>query len=213
MRSPSVIDELTWYSGDTPFRIAASGTHIHLISYRSSSRGLTLKVTTLDPITGQKVEVHTLSSESDVYSEQDVLFVGSNSAAHILAWTDSSKQTLKVNLIGTGRISSFDIRQKSSNIQKITVYASGRLDSSPHFLVHYDSVEAHWAEVYHIDLETSAISKAYELPKLQGRGVFTETTVDANVYFTRITHDQMILLSSVSPVSYTHLTLPTKRIV
>lgn len=155
-------------------------------------------MTTLDPVTGQKVEVHILSSESDVYSEQDILFVGSNSAARILAWTDSSKNVLKVNILGTSQVGTFDVKQKASEIQRITIHASGRLDSSPHFLVQYNSADAHWAEVYHIDLSTSAITKAYDLPKLQGKGVFTETTVDANVYFVRIADDQTILLNSAS---------------
>ena len=185
-------------SGDTPYRVSATATDIHIISYRSSSRGLTLKTTTLDSITGSKTDQHTLSSESDVYSERDIIYVASNSAAHILAWSDSSRQTLKVNVLGSSHVETFKTKHTGSPIESITIHASGRLDASPHFLAHYASADAHWAEVYHIDLKTSSVSKAYDLPKLQGKGAFTETTVDANVYFIRIMDDNMILLSSVS---------------
>jgi hypothetical protein len=185
-------------SGDIPYRVSASGTEIYYISYRSSSRGLTLKVTTLDPITGSKIGQHTLSSENDVYSEDDIVFVGSNSATQILAWSDASCHTLKVNVLGTSHVSTFDTYRAGAATRRITIHASGRLDSQPHFLAHYANAEAHWAEVYHVDLKSQTVLKAYELPKLQGQGAFAETTVDANVYFTRITDDTMILISSAS---------------
>ncbi|KAG7104163.1 ER membrane protein complex subunit 1 like [Verticillium longisporum] len=57
---------------------------------------------------------------------------------------------------------------------------------------------ANKADVYHIDLKTSAVTKAYELPLLPGVGAFSTSSQGANVWFTRITDDEVILTSSES---------------
>lgn len=187
-------------SGDAPFQISSSATAVYSVSLHSTMLGgLKLKVTAINPVTGQKIDQHTLSSDSDVSSVDDILFVGANTASPLLAWTDKAFKTLKVNIIGTKGVSTFNIENSSGEeIQKVVLHAPHNINSLPHFLVHYQTAGSHWAEVYHADLKASSISKAYDLPKLAGKGAFATSTTDANVYFTRITAEEVIVVSSAS---------------
>ena len=56
--------------------------------------GYNLRVTSLDSTTGAKNEEHTLSTKSDVYGREDVLFVGSNGAAPVVAWASKDKNKI-----------------------------------------------------------------------------------------------------------------------
>ncbi|KAF2083961.1 DUF1620-domain-containing protein [Saccharata proteae CBS 121410] len=187
-------------SGDAPFQVSTSATAIYLISLHSTMLGsLKLKVVSLDPLSGQKVDQYTLSSESELSSADDILFVGANSASPLLAWTDKSHKTLKVNIIGTKNTASFSTETNAGEeIERVVLHAPHHINSVPHFLVHYQTATAHWAEVYHVDLTAGSVSKAYSLPKLSGKGTFSTSTTDANVYFTRVTEDEVVIVSSAS---------------
>lgn len=189
-----------FYSGDTPFQVSASATTIYYISLHSPLLGgVKIKVITLDPLTGHKIDQYTLGSDSEMASPESILFVGANSAAPILAWTDKAYGILKVNIIGTKSVSTFKIESKGEEkIVQIILHAPHRINSAPHFLVHFSTARNNWAEVFHIDLKASSVAKAYGLPRLAGKGAFSTSTVDANVYFTRITADEVILVSSAS---------------
>lgn len=115
----------------------------------------------------------------------------------MLAWTDKTNKVLKVNIIGTKSVASFDTPGKDP-IEKVVLHAPGHVNSQAHFLVEYQTPFGHSAEVYHIDLKKNTVSKAYSLPELIGRGTFATSTTDANVYFTRITEDEVLVVSSVS---------------
>ncbi|OCK85638.1 DUF1620-domain-containing protein [Lepidopterella palustris CBS 459.81] len=187
-------------SGDSPFQVSTSATGIHYISLHSTMLGgVKIKVTSLDLVTGQKLDQYTLSSDNEVISPECVLFAGANSASPLLAWTDKAHTVLKVNIIGTKSVSTFNAPRKGAEeVQKIVLHAPRRINSVSHFLVHYQTASTHSAEVYHVDLKKSVISKAYSLPELTGNGAFTTSTTDANVYFTRITAEEMIVVSSAS---------------
>jgi hypothetical protein len=104
---------------------------------------------------------------------------------------------LKVNIIGTKSVASFNT-PADQVVEKIVLHAPNHVNSLAHFLVEYQTAVGHSAEVYHVDLKTSAISKAYSLPELRSKAAFTTSTSDANVYFTRVTEDEVAVFSSVS---------------
>ncbi|KAJ5184021.1 hypothetical protein N7492_001637 [Penicillium capsulatum] len=187
-------------SGDIPFQVSSSPTEVFLISLQSALlKGTKIKVTSLDSVTGRQTAQHTLSTENEVSGPDAVLFVGSNAAAPLIVWTDKSQKTLKVNVIGTKQISSLAIDNASGqDIEQITVHAPRKLNSLSHFLVHYKTTAGSWAEVYHVDVKSSAVSKAYQLPFLQGSSAVATSNVDANVYFTRIAGSEAVVVSSAS---------------
>lgn len=187
------------FSSDIPFQVSTSPTTVYYISLHSSmiGAGSKLKVTSLSPITGKKLDQYTLSSDTEIASREHIVFAGANTAAPILAWTDKSNNVLKVNIIGTKSVTSFNT-PGADPIEKIVLHAPGHVNSQAHFLVEYQTAFGHSAEVYHVDLKKNTVSKAYSLPELQIRGTFATSTTDANVYFIRVTEDEVSVVSSAS---------------
>ena len=187
-------------SGDLPFQVSSSSTDIYYISLQSALlKGYKIKITTLDAVTGKQTYQQILNSENEVTGPESIAFVGANTAAPIIAWTDKAGKVLKVNVIGTKQVSSTNIANAGGEeIKAVNVHAAKKLHSRPHFLVHYGTESSSWAEVYHIDLKLGTVSKAYDLPRVQERSVFAASNQDANVYFTRITESEVVVVSSVS---------------
>ncbi|KAF2104264.1 DUF1620-domain-containing protein [Rhizodiscina lignyota] len=187
-------------TGDNAFQVSTSSAHVYLISFHKAiMSGLKIRVTSLDQLTGRETDAQSLSSESDVTSPEQILYVGANSASPLIAWTDKANKALKVNILGTKTIVNLPINNSDEDDSPaITLHAPHRSTALTHFLVHYQSARSHWADVYHVNLAKSTISKAYSLPKLAGQGAFSCSTVDANVFFTRVTESEMILVSSAS---------------
>ncbi|KAJ5832053.1 hypothetical protein N7474_000364 [Penicillium riverlandense] len=187
-------------SGDVPFQVSSSSTEVFYISLQSALlKGYKIKVTALDPVTGRQTRQLTLNSENDVATPESVLFVGANTASPLIVWADKSQKTLKVNVIGTKQVNSVAIDNTSGEeIKSITVHAPHKLNSLPHFLIHYATATGAWAEVYHVDLKSSDVKKAYQLPYLLGQSAVATSSIDANVYFTRITDSEVVVVSSAS---------------
>lgn len=187
-------------SGDLPFQVSSSSTEVFYISLQSAMlKGFRIKVTVLDPLTGQQIRQQILNSEADVATPESVLYVGANSASPIIVWADKSQKSLKVNVIGTKEITSIAIdNTPGSEIRQITVHAPHKLNALPHFLVHFETEAGAWAEVYHVDLMSAKVTKAYRLPYLPGQSAVAASVIDANVYFTRITDQEATVVSSAS---------------
>ncbi|KAH7115820.1 hypothetical protein B0J11DRAFT_469751 [Dendryphion nanum] len=185
-------------SGDTPFQVSSSPTTIYYISLHATLLGGSkLRVTALSPVTGKKLDQYTLNSDSEVQSRHDILFAGANTAAPLLAWTDKSKTVVKVNIIGT-KGETYITPPGGEPVQEIILHAPNRVNSLAHFLVEFKTLKGNSAAVYHVDLKKNAVKKAYDLPGLFGRGTFSVSTSDANVYFTRITLKDVSVFSSTS---------------
>ncbi|KAG4031100.1 hypothetical protein MFRU_010g02250 [Monilinia fructicola] len=194
-----VVWEYVDASGDLPLQVSTNVRDIFIVTLQGSSGGYTVKVATLDALTGQRVTEYTLPTKADVHTPEDVLLVGANSAAPIIAWTDKSLKNLKVNILGKpSNLQTLPLKSSDGELTEVSVHAPTLVQSLPHFLVHSHSESSNRADVYHIDLKSGSISKAYEIPKLAGRGVFSTSSQDANVYFTRFTEDETIVFSSMS---------------
>lgn len=187
-------------SGDVPFQVSSSATDVYYISLQSALlKGYKIKITTLDSLTGRQTYQQTLTTENDVTGPESIIFVGANTAAPIIVWTDKARKALKVNVIGTKQVTTASIANTSGEeIKSVNVHAAKKLHSRPHFLVDYETESSSWAEVYHIDLKLGTVSKTYDLPRVQERSVFAASSQDANVYFTRITESEMTVVSSAS---------------
>ncbi|EUC29722.1 hypothetical protein COCCADRAFT_8104 [Bipolaris zeicola 26-R-13] len=185
-------------SGDTPFQLSTSPTTIYYIALHTPVLGASkLRITSLSPITGKKLDQYTLNSDAEISSRDRILFAGANTAAPLLVWTDKANKVLKVNIIGTKAVSSFPTPENVA-VESIVLHAPSHVNSRAHFLVEYQTAVGHLAEVFHVDLKKNTVSKAYILPELKIKGTFSTSTSDANVYFTRITEEEMMVFSSVS---------------
>lgn len=154
-----------------------------------------MRVTVLDPVTGKRVDEVTVGMKGDVKGKGEVMFVGANSAAPIVAWADVEAGKLFVNVLGTKTRQEFALAPGTVEVE---VHAPHLVQSEPHFLVHSRTATGNRADVFHVNLKTKVIEKAYDLPLVSGPGAFSTSSDGANVYFTRITDDEVILVSSVS---------------
>ena len=188
------------YSGETPLAMTTSTSKIYCIAMSPTKlKGYHIKVTEVDPNSARPGAQIVLASEYEVQSEDSVLYIGSQTTAPIIAWADKSLKTLKLNILGKKDITAIDVATRGQEpLESISIHAPTSGNALSHFLVHYQSKDAHWAEVYHIEPVKRSISKAYDLPKLGGLGAFSVSTVDANVYFTRHSESESVLISAES---------------
>jgi ER membrane protein complex subunit 1 len=197
--SGNVAWEFEGGTSDMPLQVSTNVRSIFVVSLHGAWGGYNLKVTALDPVTGKRTNEYTLSTKADVHAPEDVLLVGANSAAPIVAWTDKTLKNLKVNLLGkAGDLQTLPLKESDGAIVNVALHAPNLVQSQPHFLVHTHSSVSNRADVYHIDLASGSIKKAYELSKLPGQGAISTSSQEANVYFTRHTEDEVIIVSSAS---------------
>jgi outer membrane protein assembly factor BamB len=190
--------EAEGHKGDLPLQVSTDGVSVFVVSLHGARGGYNVRVTSLDAATGKKADEHLLAAKADLHDREDVLFVGANVAAPIIAWADRSLKNLKVNILGTKAVHSLPLNQAPEAIVKLQVHAPHLIQSKPHFLVHSQSPTNHWAEVYHVDIAAGTVKEAYHLPKLSGKGAFATSSLEANVFFTRITDEEVIIVSSNS---------------
>jgi len=190
--------EVEGHRGDLPLKVSTDGVSVFVVSLHGARGGYNVRVTSLDAVTGKKTDEHVLAAKADLHDKEGVLFVGANVAAPIVAWADRSLKTLKVNILGTKAVHSLSLNKAPEAIIKLQVHAPHLIQSKPHFLVHSQSPTNHWAEVYHIDIAAGTVEEAYHLPKLSGKGAFATSSLEANVFFTRITDEDVIIVSSDS---------------
>jgi len=182
-------------TGDLPLQVSTNGEKVFVVSLKGAADAYNLKVIMLDTATGRKLDELVLGSKADVHRREDVMFVGANSAAPVVAWTDNARRTLIVNVLGTKSRQEFPLPEGTLSVE---IHAPHLVQSLPHFLVHTRTATGHRGDVYHVDLKTKTISHAYSLPHLAGPGAFSTSSDGANVYFTRVTENEVILVSSKS---------------
>ncbi|KAI1872283.1 uncharacterized protein JN550_004002 [Neoarthrinium moseri] len=190
-----VVWEFRAVNDDIPLQVSTNSEKVFVVSLHGSFLSYGLKVTVLDPLTGKKLDEITIGTKGEVQKEQDVMFVGANSAAPVVAWTDNAMTKLKVNVLGTKGKTEFPLLADTRTVE---IHAPHHVQSQPHFLVQSRTKTANKADVFHVDLKSNAITKAYDLPLLDGESAFSTSTAGSNVYFTRVTPDEVLIVASTS---------------
>ncbi|TQV98059.1 DUF1620 domain-containing protein [Cordyceps javanica] len=178
---------------DVPLQVSTDIASIYIVSLHGSPSSYSVKTTSVDPGTGKRVDQWTVGGKGDVTAAEDVMFVGGNSAAPIIAWKSNDK--LSIQILGTK--TKHDIAL-ASDVEFVDIQAPYLKESQARFLVHTASKSGNRAEVFSVDIKNAQIKKTHELPQLQGRGSFSTSCEGANVYFTRITDDEIQVLPSDS---------------
>lgn len=201
----AVVWEFREHSRDVPLQVSTNVANIYVISLHGSPASYSIKVTSLDTATGTRVNDWSVGTKGEVHAPKDVMFVGANSAAPLLAWTDSSLSKLSIHVLGTKGKQEFGLAPDTTGV---SIHAPHQAQALPHFLVHLRAQSGNRAEIYHTTLKNGQITKAYELPFLQADSAFSTSTEGANVYFTRITDEDVIITSSESPAILQRWLLP-----
>ncbi|TEA15052.1 ER membrane protein complex subunit 1 [Colletotrichum sidae] len=190
---------VVWEFHDTsktnPLQVSNNIERIFVVSLYGSANSHGVRVSVHDTLTGKRVDDISLGTKGDVGSKDDVMFVGANSASPIVAWTDGERSKLKINVLGTKSKQEFPL---PADTLEVAIHAPHHLQAEPHFLVHSRTKAGNKGEVFHVNLKNNAISKDHDLPLLPGLGAFSTSSEGANVWFTRITEDEVILTSSNS---------------
>ncbi|KAI2634915.1 DUF1620-domain-containing protein [Hypomontagnella submonticulosa] len=190
-----VVWEFRGVTSDVPLQVSTNVEKVFVITLHGSLLSYNLKVIVLDTLTGKKLDEIILGTKGEVQKPEDVMFVGANSAAPVVAWTDNTLTKLKINVLGSKAKQEFPL---VADTVEVEFHAPHTVQSSPHFLVHTRTKTGSKADVYHIDLKSNAISKAYDLPLVEGASAFSTSSSASNVYFTRVTADEVIITSSTS---------------
>ncbi|TPX07741.1 uncharacterized protein E0L32_010533 [Thyridium curvatum] len=191
----TVVWEFREKTKDVPLQVSTNIEKVFVVSLHGSAASYSLRVTVLDTLTGKKLDEHLVGTKGEVGSEKDVMFVGANSAAPVLSWTDDSLSKLRINVLGTKKVQEFPLEKGTV---EVLFHAPHAVQAQAHFLVHSRTSTGHRGTVYHIDLKSGSIQKAYDLPLAPGKGAFSTSSSGANVYFTRLTEDEVILTASTS---------------
>ncbi|KAK7914624.1 ER membrane protein complex subunit 1 [Apiospora marii] len=190
-----VVWEFRAVNDDIPLQVSTNVEKVFVVSLHGSLLSYSLKVTVLDTLTGKRLDEINIGTKGEVQKPEDVMFVGANSAAPIVAWTDNALTKLKVNVLGNKNKQEFPL---VADTRSIEIHAPHHIQSQPHFLVQSRTKTANRADVFHVDLKTNAVTKAYDFPLLDGESAFSTSTAGTNVYFTRVTPDEVIVTSSLS---------------
>lgn len=206
LRESCKLKKLINGSGDNPIALVPSRNSILYISLHSVLlKGFKIRITELDKSTGKQIGQPTLITDSEVPSEESILYMGSQSGTGFLVWTDKALRSIKIGAIGTKQVTTLNVVPKNGDsIERIVVHAARTAAAHAQFLVHYQGAESHWAEVYHIDPSTSVAKKAYDLPRLGGKGAFSVSTQGSESYFIRHTAFEVTLVSSVDSTVLGH---------
>ena len=190
---------LTFYSGDVPYAILSCKDSIFLISLHPALlKGFKIKVSKLNAAAGVPIGQPTFLSSDEVFSVESILHIGTNSGIPYIIWTDKSFKSIRINLIGTKHVTHVNVPASDGiKVEDISVHAPASSAAKAHIVVCYQGAKSHWAEVYHIAPEKS--SKAYDLPRLDGKGSFSANSQGSEVFFIRHTVLDNLLITSEDP--------------
>ena len=158
-----------------------------------------IKVTTLNLSTGAPTTSVTLNADKDVADAGSMLPTGSATAYSLLVWFDRTKRDLRFNVPGSSRVLTLRlVSERGKNIDNIQILTSARIGDIVRLLVHCQSDNVHWAEVYQLDVASDVLMKMYDLPSLAGPLTYSAAVHGKTAFFVRTTDHDVTLFSSTS---------------
>lgn len=198
----TVVWEFRERSPDVPLHVSNDISSVYVVSLHGAPDAYSLKVTALDTASGARVDHWFVGARGDIRRPADVMFVGANSAAPLVAWASRGRlETLSLNLLGSR--AKQDVALPADAVS-VRVHAPRLAQSQPHFLLHVQTApdaagdRGNKAIVFHTDLKAARADVAYELPAFRGDAAFSTSCDGANVYFTRVGGGETLLVSSDS---------------
>lgn len=184
---------------DSNVGIAASPKHVYYI-VRSAGllSGQKTKVVVLDIITGKQVKELSLNLDDETLAASGKLVAASGSEAPFLVTSQKPYTSLKLNILGTNKVSTIVLEDKGEEIVSVTVHTPIGVTAEPHFLVHLHSASRNWAEVFHLNVASGEAKRAYSLPAIKEASTFAASNNGQKVFFTRASASEIAVFSSES---------------
>lgn len=184
---------------DASISISATPKHVFYIT-RSSGliSGQKTRVQMFDSTTGKQVKEFSLSLDAETVSSDGSLVSAACSSVPFLITSEKPYKTLKFNILGSNKVSTLALEDKSEPVILVKVHAACGPKAAPHFLVHAQTATKDWAEIYHIDTASGEAVKKYSLPLTSDTSSFAASNNADKVFFTRVTSTEVISYSSES---------------
>ena len=186
-------------SGNTPYSLVAAQDRLFYLSLQPGLlKGFKVRASELDASTGQqRGDHHTFGSEGEITSHESIHYIGTVGNIPVIIWSDKAFRTIKLGSLYHSRTTTLDKDFESGEtVQSIKVHASAGTGSSPHFLIHFQGINTHWAYVCRVDPATGIPSKVYRLDAISGQGAFSASSLASDVVFVR--HSQAGMSSTSS---------------
>ncbi|KAF7502224.1 hypothetical protein GJ744_006429 [Endocarpon pusillum] len=193
--SGAVVWEYEDRSGASPRYLASTKNSIYYVSEQSAVLAAnSMKIVSLDTENGREDKGHVLKVD-------EVVTVTSCPNAAFISGHGRSPRSMKVNVLGSDKVNTLNLeRSNDGEIEAVSILP-GCGDSSPsHILVHVQTRDGAWAEVFNIDSESAEVRKAYSLPYLKAKDAFAVSIIDGKPHFTRITDVEIELYSFASGI-------------
>lgn len=188
-------------SGHIPYGLSMSAHGLYYLSLSRSAllQGSRIKVTSLEPSGGTVSDSVTLNTDGDVLNADQTLSLRSTSFSSVIIWSDRTRDTLRINILGTSEILTIKLsNEKDKRLEALRIYTSSSKEDIIDILVHCKSATSHWAEIYHIDVISKVLEKAYQLPDVEVSAAFSMTVHRGQTYLIRTTKHDVTLFSSTS---------------
>ncbi len=173
--------------------LASTGKSICYASEQSAILSAnSVKIVSLDTETGREDKNHVLKTEGAVA-------VTSCPNAALLSWYEKSPKSMKVNVLSSNKVSTLDLeRPTGEEVEAVDILPACGNSSLSYILVHIQTRDGAWAEVFNINPDSAEVRKAYSLPYLKGKDAFAVSNVEKKLYITRITDAEIGLYSFAS---------------
>ncbi|KAL8716361.1 MAG: hypothetical protein Q9220_000268 [cf. Caloplaca sp. 1 TL-2023] len=187
-------------SGDIPHGLWTQRDRVYYVALHSALlQGSKIKVSAISAAHGNSLNSVTLNADKDLADRNSIIPVQSKDSLPLLIWSDRSRNSLRVNILGSSRIHSVSLSgNKDGATTKLQIHASSQVEGVVDMLVHCQSATTHWAEVYQLNIQSETLTKAYPLPAHQGPATFSAAAHGGTTYFVRTTEHDVTLFSAAS---------------
>ena len=179
-------------SGNTPYSLVTAQDRLFYLSLQPGLlKGVKVRTCELNASTGQqKGDYHTFGSEGEIASHESIHYVGTVGSIPVIIWSDKAFKTIRLGSLFHSRTTTLEKNFESGeSVQSIKVHAPTGTRSSPHFLIHFQGINTHWAYVCRVDPATGIPSRVYKLDAISGQGAFSASSQESDVIFVR--HSQV----------------------
>jgi hypothetical protein len=150
-----------WTSGASPRFLASTKKEVYYASEQSVVLvANSMKIVSLNQQHGREGKSYTLKTE-------DALCMASCSDLAFISWYDKPSKSLKLNVLGSSRVITLAMEKShGEEIRDISILPCCRCNPASRFLVHVQTTNGAWAEVFHINADSAEVRRAYSLPYL-----------------------------------------------
>ena len=185
------------FSEGTPFALISSkGTLLCVTLHTGILGSHKIHLTKIDPQSGRIVDHPSVPSDSEVPSEESILYAGNSGEFSLIIWRDKTMKNVKIHTIGTKHVINVPVQlENNRQADKVIAHFPRSSNTKPHFLLHFHDSVSHSAAVIHVQKDGRP-KRAFDLPISDGSGAYSIGSQEQEVYIIQHKTDGNYLISS-----------------